>query len=392
MKAGPWCLSVLAVAAAWSQNESQVTRQGRSWVQTVSGSASVEKSGKLRVAARGEISLRGEERSDVAYALTKRVRADSEQTARRMLGQFVLETVRRGIQTEFRLRLPPQDAEAQLRLRVPSGLREVVLVSRGGGLEAENLRGALQADTGGGHIRLDAIRGAVTVRTGGGNVRLGKIGGPVRCLVGGGSVTAEWLEQDADLATAGGEIVVRRAEARLHLTTGGGNIRVERARSVTAATGGGLIDVLEAEGPVVAEAAAGAVKVRAARGLRVRSGAGPIQLEDVSGGLRATTGRGDIVAALAPVRALEESWLSTDAGDITVFIPSNLAVTIQALNSQERLGRILSDFPEIQPRREGSALQARGSLNGGGPLLRLAASGGTIYLKRSEGSGVSRPR
>ncbi len=391
MRAAAWPL-LLAVTAAWPQDETEISRQGRYWVQIVSGAAPVDKAGRLRVASRGPISLRGEERSDVAYALTKRVKADSEDSARRLLRQFVLETARRGVETELRLRLPREDAEAQLRLRVPSALREVVLISQGGGLEAENLRGALRAETGGGHIRLDGIQGAVTVRTGGGNVRLGKIGGPVGCVAGGGSVTADWLEQEAELATAGGEIVVRRAHGPLRLTTGGGNIRVERARSVTATTGGGLIDVLEADGPVVAEAAAGAVKVRAARSLRVSSGAGAIHLEGVSGGVHAATGRGNIVAALAPLRALEESWLSTEAGDITVFIPSNLAVTIQALNSPDRPGRILSDFPEVQPRREAGRWQARGSLNGGGPLLRLAASGGTIYLKRSEGSGVSRPK
>ena len=82
--------------------------------------------------------------------------------------------------------------------------------------------------------------------------------------------------------------------------------------------------------------------------------------------------------------------MSTGAGDITVYIPSNLALTIKALNENGPAGRIVSEFSEImvrqrRPRRRAGdrqSVMAEGALNGGGPVLRLTSTGGTIYLKR----------
>jgi hypothetical protein len=69
------------------------------------------------------------------------------------------------------------------------------------------------------------------------------------------------------------------------------------------------------------------------------------------------------------------------------LIPSNLAVSIQAMNeSRGRLARIISDFPQLRVKTVSSgptsAIWAEGSLNGGGPLLRINAASGTIYLRR----------
>jgi hypothetical protein len=83
---------------------------------------------------------------------------------------------------------------------------------------------------------------------------------------------------------------------------------------------------------------------------------------------------------------MQDSILSTGAGDITVFIPSNFALTVKALNESGRIDRIISDFAEIPvrssvaPNRSGTI--AEGALNGGGPVLTLTSSGGTIYLRR----------
>jgi hypothetical protein len=64
-----------------------------------------------------------------------------------------------------------------------------------------------------------------------------------------------------------------------------------------------------------------------------------------------------------------------------VLIPSNLALTVKAQNSRGRPARIVSDFPDFL---KGTAVPAilEGSLNGGGPVLTISASGGTIYLRQ----------
>ena len=87
-----------------------------------------------------------------------------------------------------------------------------------------------------------------------------------------------------------------------------------------------------------------------------------------------------------PGHAMTDSILSTNAGDITVLIPSNLALTVQAINESGGAGRINSDFPQVRPPSGGSPgagpLVAEGMINGGGPMLRINVTGGTVYLRR----------
>ena len=66
-----------------------------------------------------------------------------------------------------------------------------------------------------------------------------------------------------------------------------------------------------------------------------------------------------------------------------MVIPSNVGVRISAENQMaDSMRRILSDFREIQPHVDGVRLRADGRVNGGGPLLQIMASSGTIFLKR----------
>ena len=96
---------------------------------------------------------------------------------------------------------------------------------------------------------------------------------------------------------------------------------------------------------------------------------------------------GSILAELLSGTRIEDSLLSTNAGDITVLLSSNIPITVQARNETAGNGRrIISDFPEIRIRNAGATipLMAEGMLNGGGPVLRIFASGGTIYLRRQK--------
>jgi hypothetical protein len=116
------------------------------------------------------------------------------------------------------------------------------------------------------------------------------------------------------------------------------------------------------------------------------SGGGAIYLEDVSGALYAHTAVGSIVARLLEGQKILDSQIRTSTGDITVYIPSSLPVTIMARSEAGMgQGRIVSDFPEVQVTVEEAdvaAAKARGALNGGGPTLELATSSGSIFLRR----------
>ena len=101
------------------------------------------------------------------------------------------------------------------------------------------------------------------------------------------------------------------------------------------------------------------------------------------GALRASTAIGSIMAQLLASRSLADSFLTTGRGDITVVIPSNVGVRIYAENDwSDDVRRIVSDFPGITTRVQGGQVIAEGVINGGGPVLRISGTGGTIFIKR----------
>jgi DUF4097 and DUF4098 domain-containing protein YvlB len=386
MTARIWIVPALAVAALAGEKQA-VMRENNYWVDTVTGSAPVTNA--LRVTTLGAVTVEGGARGGVVtYSLKRRVKASGEDSARALLDKIAVKTFQKEGWTVLEVTVPVQTrGSTDLALHVPRGLRETALASSGGAIRATDLDGAFRADTRGGAVEVDRVQGAVTVRTGGGAVRAGRIGGPLECYSGGGAIVAETLGGEAGLNTGGGEIFVREAKARVRARTAGGNIRIERAvGGVQVAADAGLIDVLEAGGPVIAETGAGSIKIRSAANVQCESGAGTIHIQALSGMLRATTKAGSIVADLGGAARLQDSALSTTAGDITVLIPSNLAVTVEAINSTPGAHRIVSDFQEIRPRSEqgNSRSEAGGAIHGGGPVLRLAAQGGTIYLRRQK--------
>jgi DUF4097 and DUF4098 domain-containing protein YvlB len=372
--------------AAYAQVESPISREGTHRVRTSTGSAALH-GAELRISARGPVSVQGEQRPDLYYSLTGRTRAPDEQSPRKSgftQGAPVKISTEGGATV---LSVEYQDDSAELRVSVPRNLRLTSVETQGGAIEAGGLEGNLRAATGGGHVRADRIGGELTATTGGGEIQLGFVAGGVRCSTGGGSIAARALGGDARLETGGGEISIGEVSGTVRASTGGGNIRIERAGGeVNASTGGGLIDVLQAHGPVVAETGGGSIRVSSASGVRCSSASGAIRLQAVSGHLRAATGLGSILAELSRGKRLEDSALSTGSGNITVIIPSDLAVTVQALIQSAGLLNIVSEFPEIRPSPEprGARVEAQGALNGGGPLLKLTAGNGTIYLRRQK--------
>ena len=172
--------------------------------------------------------------------------------------------------------------------------------------------------------------------------------------------------------TAGGNIRDRTGVGR--------GVRAHRRRADPGAAGRGV---------VTAESSGGAIQVNTANGVQLRFVRRRDSFAQCRGALRASTSAGSILAELLSGTRIEDSTLSTNAGDITVFIASNLPLTVLARNqSSGDAGRIISDFPEIQVRNVAqpgvSPVVAEGALNGGGPVLHINVVGGTIYLRRQK--------
>jgi DUF4097 and DUF4098 domain-containing protein YvlB len=378
----------LAAFLAFAQ-EAPIRREGAHWVQVITGSMVLPPEAKLKVDTRGPIILQGQSSSpnNISYTIKKRVRAKSEAEARTLLRAAAVSAhVRRGLAT-VSLSQTRSRISAEVLLKCDRDLQSATLATSAGDIEVYDIQGPVQADTEGGLIQMDRIGSDVVARTGGGEIRFGAINGSIRCFSGGGRIQVDRAGRESWLETAGGDILVRESGGPIHTSTAGGNIIVQRAGAmVSARTSGGRIEVGQAGGIVLADNSGGSIHVGSAGGVRVASAGGSIRLRGSSGSLRAATDVGSILAELMQGVSLQDSILSTGAGDITVYIPSNLPLTVRALNENGPAGRIISEFSEIMVWRAAEAAQqsvlAEGAINGGGPVLRLTSTGGTIYLKR----------
>ncbi|HLG98430.1 MAG TPA: hypothetical protein VKX49_19085 [Bryobacteraceae bacterium] len=387
----PFIFVVVAAGTApalVAQSDPPIVREGRFWVRTFSGTVDLHEAQRFRVDTVGNVALHGESGKAANFTLKLRVEARDAREAAALFRQVELRTRTQGGWAYLNVSPPRRISEPpELSLSVPRRLQQVRIETRAGNVQASELDGALEAHSMGGKIAVDAIRGAAEIRTGGGDVQVGSVSGLLRCYSGGGVIRVQNSGSECWLETAGGEILLHDANGPVHAATAGGNIHIDRSSAaVFARTAGGLIQVQQAGGLVTAESSGGAIQVSAANGVRCDSAGGAIRLRNVAGALRASTSAGSILAELQNGDRLEDSTLSTNAGDITVFISSNLPVTILARNQSGGAGRIISDFPQVRVRPAGgdgmAPLIAAGALNGGGPMLRINVIGGTIYLRK----------
>jgi len=279
-------------------------------------------------------------------------------------------------------------SDVAVELSIPESILNLDLRAGTGAVTVTGLAADLQVLVGSGPVSLDQVRGSILVETGGGHIQLGTIDGPVQCRTGGGSIHLARARSTCRLSTAGGEIKVQEVGGPLRAETDGGNIQVWRAlATVDAISNGGLVEVNQAAGRVFARVNQGGIHIGNAYGADCRVGAGTIRLDTVRGSLQAFTGRGDILAHLDS--ALEDSRLLNGAGDITVFLPSNLRATVQAeTRAAGAVGTIVTDFHQLFAQnwiwllRPPAHMAA--SLNGGGPRLVVSTTGGVIYLKKQK--------
>ncbi len=276
---------------------------------------------------------------------------------------------------------------AQYDLTVPSQCSLDLQTQAGDITVSDRLSGALQATTAGGDIRIRGAAGPVEVTTAGGNIVLGNIGGPVRAKTAGGGIRIGNVNGNATAATSGGNIQVGHVEGTARLKTAGGDVALLGATgAVQAKTSSGQIHIGETEASVRAAAVGGSVRIEGARGrVSVETNGGSIDLLQVRGPVRAQTSAGSIVAQIATTRKIfGASSLRTATGDVRVYLPPTLPVTIDAAIASAGGHKIVSDFPlQIQGSRPAfapSTVRGRGALNGGGGLLKIRCTGGNIEI------------
>ena len=369
-------LLLLPLAAVPQQTG--IVREGDRFVRDFHGTAPAGRC--LRINAHGPVSVQAGAAGGISYTVHLSVRARTEAEARSVMQHY---NVRVAPQGEWVVLTAPGGPVISTVVVKAPRLDQLVVSTSDGAVEAGGVEGSLDVDTGAGELSADRIGGDCKLVTGGGDIKVGNIGGGLRCSSGAGKIQVGTVRGAAVLETVGGDITCADVGGTVRAETGGGGIHIVKAGgAVTAGTVGGQIVVDSASGMVTARNMAGPVKVGAAWGVQCESGSGGINVSNIAGGMRVSTSLGNIMASLLAGK-LADSYLATGNGDITVYIPSNVGVNVRAQNDlADSIRRIAVEFPGVRVRRQGRLIVAEGPVNGGGPLLQLSATVGTIFIRK----------
>lgn len=376
---GPWPLLLAAALLLPLAGSSQpdIQRESDGWVRVYSGT--LPAAPRLRINGHGPVSLDAGGRA-FTYSIRVSIAARSEAEARRLLERLPMHIVSQGDWVV--LTAPGGPALATVAVKAPR-LSAANIATSDGNVEVSGIDGSCDVDTRAGEISVDRIRGQCKLVTGGGPVKVGEVDGPLRCSSGAGRIAVKTVRGPAILYTYGGDIQADQILGEVSAETVGGSIHIRSVGgAATVTSGGGEIVVEKAAGVVTARNMMGPVQVGASNGVHCENGSGGIRLSRVSGPMRVSTSMGSILADLANGK-LSDSFLATGSGDITVVIPSNIGVNIRAENATaDSLKRIVSEYASVTTRRVGDRIVAEGAINGGGPLLQIADTRGTIFIKK----------
>lgn len=387
---GAGLLLSLLVSVAVAQ-ETRVYSEGGKWAQEVKGNLGPSRNLRVKVAV-GSVRIEGGSQSGISYVIRSQAYTSSEQDARRQFEAYKISAYSKGdtawIVADWQGGRP-RKFSGDFVINVPKNMEWVKVETEGGSVSAKGITGRVDTLSGGGSIRLDDIGGQINSETGGGSIDVGTVGGEISLRTGGGSIKVASAKGKITAESGGGSVVVLSGMEGATLETGGGSIQVDRCNGqVRASTGGGSIDLGDIGGAADIETGGGSIRLTSAKGpVRATTGGGSIELGGVSSA-RAESGGGGIVAKFLTGGERTDSTLETSAGDITVYIASDLNMTVRAAIELANGHTIHSDFSDIQVRTEGGewgpkTVTAEGKLNGGGPILKVRTTTGDIVIRRA---------
>lgn len=388
-------LLILALAAygvGQTEGASKIHREGTCWVEETTGSLPASRIIKIHTNA-GSVSVTGAQQPNITYTIRKQVSASSEEGARRMFENLRVIASRQGEAAYFGGEGGDNwhHGSVEFIINTPRNVEIVRAKTDGGNLEFAHLNGRLEAESGGGTVNLDDINGAVTTSTGGGAINVGTVASDLGIRTGGGRVNIGTVGGKLNVSTGGESVHVENVKRDAVVETGGGNISVQNVGGdLRGSTGGGNIEIGTVSGTIDVETGGGSIRLTGGGTgpIRAQTGSGSIHCMKITRSVRAETGAGGITAEFMAMNGkFSDSTLETGVGDIVVYIPVDLKVSVHASIdvATSRDAIVARDLPGIHIGSEGGdygprEMTAEGNLNGGGPSLRLHTSTGKIQL------------
>ena len=200
------------------------------------------------------------------------------------------------------------------------------------GIRLQDITGRIDGVTSIGNIDIKAFSGDTVLKTTGGNIALADGTGDVKANASGGNLQVTQVTGIVNGRTSGGGITLRGGKGGADLKASGGSIEVENDRPVLAKVSGGSIHCELREVSAVNQSLL-------------------LDLEAMGGSIN--------VSLIPDIDATVEAKVL--GGSVTTEFPVSVAET----------GTVKPD-------------QLRGTINGGGSLLRLRSVGGNIILRKIE--------
>ena len=285
---------------------------------TVEKTFAVQSGGNFKAATQGgDITIRTADTTEVRILVKQVIRASSEQEADEILAKLTLTLEQTGNDVLAEAKYEKRTGGSWFGNWPPVSVSFDVTVPK-------NFN--LNLNTSGGDITAGSVRGNVRARTSGGNLKFDRIDGEI------------------DAHTSGGDIVLKEGTARAKLGTSGGDIEIDRAGGPT----------------------------------EVSTSGGDLKINSVAQLISATTSGGNVHATITePLK--QDTVLSTSGGDVRVRIVKGAGFELDASTSG---GDVRAEGLTITITKGGvGKSRLAGSVNGGGPRLKLRSSGGDISVR-----------
>jgi PPE-repeat protein len=201
------------------------------------------------------------------------------------------------------------------------------------------------------------------------------------------------VEGECKLSTGGGNVHVKNVVKGLVVATGGGNIKSGNVgKDLNVVTGGGNISLDKVAGEMTITTGGGNILGAGSTGGKISTGSGNVRLKNLSGGIKVSSGAGNVETEFVSVGS-KESKIVSGNGNITVYIPENAKVTIEArvkftegntwtIDKKKFSEVIKSEFEASNEDLRKGEYHAVYKINGGGTDIYLQTSIGTIEIKK----------
>jgi hypothetical protein len=211
-----------------------------------------------------------------------------------------------------------------------------------------------------GQLKVGQIRGNLTVDNGNGRIRITKVNGDVSITNRLSQVIIGTIDGNLNINSTNGQVIIARVGKNLILHHDFGNLKIgEVAGDLTVTGKSASINITQVQGK-----------------LQLENSFGRVHIKEALDSVTANVSNGDLRVGMNRVNGPIN--LDVQFGRVELDLPQKAAFTLQANAS---FGRIDTNMRVTRSQTTGGGQSATGPVNGGGPLVKIAAQNGSITLK-----------